>query len=272
MAERTGRVVTVTSPGNPLVKTLRGLHDKKGRRETGLFLAEGLKLARDAADGGWRIDHLVVEANRLKSDPAVGALAARVQAAGGTVVAASPTVLAKISRKDNPQMVVAAIEQRLSSLEAMETCGLWVVLEEVRDPGNLGTVVRTADAAGDASVVMVGTSCDPFSPEAVRATMGSLFHVPLARATAEAMIDRAARTGRPLIGTHLSGAVDYRDADYPRRCAVVMGNEQAGLSETIARACRTLVRIPMREGADSLNLAVATGLMIYEARRASRPD
>jgi TrmH family RNA methyltransferase len=143
-----------------------------------------------------------------------------------------------------------------------------VALDRVRDPGNLGTIIRTANAAGVKGVALVGAHCDPFSLEAVRATMGSIFHVPLVQIGEDGLIAQAKRHGARLLGTHLTAAaVDYRKADYRQPLILVMGNEQQGLTDKLAAACDALVRIPMRGNADSLNLAVSTGLMIYEAIR-----
>jgi TrmH family RNA methyltransferase len=268
---RTGSFKKVTSLANPLVKDIRALHLKKHRDETGLFIAEGQKLARDAVDGGWPI-HTLAYAAKLAGEPSVGALAAATKASGGAVLEVSAPVLEKITRRDNPQNVVGVFRQRFAPEPAVGRDGVWVALDRVRDPGNLGTIVRTADAAGLAGVALVGASCDPFALEAVRATMGSIFHVPLARLSEDALIAQSKRHGARLVGTHLTAAaVDYREADYSQPLILLMGNEQQGLSEKLAAACDQLVRIPMRGKADSLNLAVSTGLMIYEALRREGP-
>jgi TrmH family RNA methyltransferase len=264
---RIGSFKKVTSLANPLVKDIRALHMKKHRDETGLFMAEGQKLVRDAAEGGWPI-HALAYAAKLAGEPSIGALAAATKASGGAVLEASAPVLEKITRRDNPQSVVGVFRQRFAPDAAVGREGIWVALDRVRDPGNLGTIIRTADAAGLSGVALVGASCDPFALEAVRATMGSIFHVPLARLSADALVAQAKRHAVRLLGTHLTAeAVDYRAADYRQPLVLVMGNEQQGLTDRLAAACDQLVRIPMRGKADSLNLAVSTGLMIYEALR-----
>ena len=136
----------------------------------------------------------------------------------------------------------------------------------MRDPGNLGTIIRTADSAGCGGVLLVGDCCDPFSVEAVRATMGSIFAVPLFKATvAEFLAWRATWPGS-VVGTLLSAATDYRAADYRRPALILMGNEQQGLPpDLVAAACDVNVKSPMRGRADSLNLSVATGILIYAA-------
>ena len=268
---RAGRFVKVTSLANLLVKDIRALHGKKHRDEAGLFIAEGQKLVRDAVEGGWPVHMLAYAAagpNGL--DEQIGSLAARTKAGGGTVLEVSAQVLEKITRRENPQNVVGIFKQRFAPEAAIGRDGIWVALDRVRDPGNLGTVIRTADAAGLAGVALVGASCDPFAPETVRATMGSIFHVAVARTSEDGLLAQARRHGSRLVGTHLSAAtVDYRVADYRDPLILLMGNEQQGLTEKLASACDALVRIPMRGKADSLNLAVSTGIMVYEALRAS---
>lgn len=264
---RTGSFKKVTSLTNPLVKDIRALNGKKHRDETGLFIAEGQKLVRDAVEGGWPV-HMLAYAAASAGEEAIGSLAARAKSSGGTVLEVSAQVLEKITRRENPQNVVGVFRQRLAPESAIGRDGIWIALDRVRDPGNLGTIIRTADAAGLAGVALVGASCDPFGLETVRATMGSIFHVPVARTGEDGLLARKAAEGARLIGTHLTAATaDYREADYRAPLILLMGNEQQGLTEKLAGACDQLVRIPMREGADSLNLAVSAGLVIYEALR-----
>jgi RNA methyltransferase, TrmH family len=268
-----GRVKEVTSLSNPLVKDIKSLALKKFRDQQNAFMAEGLKLVIDALDSGWTIRTLVFSKN-AKGNQAVETIAARAVAAGGTVLEASDKVLAAITRRDNPQMVVGVFEQKFRPLTAIKPKPgeVWVALDRVRDPGNLGTVIRTADAVGAAGVILVGETTDPFSVEAVRATMGSVFSVPLAKAGPDAFL--AWRKSFPglVIGTHLRGTVDYRRLDYePGPVLLLMGNEQQGLPDQLAETCDRLVRIPQAGRADSLNLAVATGVMLYEIRRKALP-
>jgi len=192
-------------------------------------------------------------------------IAAATAEANGEVVEVTRDILEKISRRDNPQTVVAVFEQTYAPLTSLQpnAASCWIALQAVRDPGNLGTIVRTADSAGCGGVMLVGECCDPYSVEAVRATMGSIFAVPLYRATIPEFL--AWRNGWPgsVVGTLLSATVDYRQADYRRPTLILMGNEQAGLPPELAAACDVNVKIPMRGRADSLNLSVATGIMIY---------
>lgn len=268
-----GRVKEVTSLANPLVKEIRALQQKKYRDQTRSFMAEGLKLVIDALDTGWTIRTLVY-AKAGRGNKAVETVAARTVAAGGTVLEVSEKVLSAITRRDNPQMVVGIFEQRYRQLAEIRPAAheTWVALERVRDPGNLGTIIRTVDAVGAAGVILVGDCTDPFSIETVRATMGSVFAVPLARADGERFLAWRGTVGGLLVGTHLEGSVDYRTVDYAQGPVILlMGNEQQGLPDDLAEACDRLVRIPQAGRADSLNLAVATGVMLYEIRRTALP-
>ncbi|MFI0844783.1 TrmH family RNA methyltransferase [Mesorhizobium sp. IMUNJ 23232] len=266
-----GRVKEVSSLANPLVKDLKALALKKFRDQQNAFLAEGLKLVIDALDLGWRVKTLVFAKSAL-GNPAVEKVAARVVAKGGDVLEVSEKILAAITRRDNPQTVIGVFEQRLTKLADIRPSDgdVWVALDRVRDPGNLGTVLRTADAVGAKGIILVGETTDPFALETVRATMGSIFAVPVSRATPEAFLAWRKGLSALLVGTHLKGAVDYRSVDYTRKPVVLlMGNEQQGLPDALAETCDRLVRIPQAGRADSLNLAVATSVMLFEIRRAA---
>lgn len=268
-----GRVKEVTSLSNPLVKSLKALTLKKHRDRERAFMAEGLKLVLDALDAGWII-HTFVYAKSGRGNAVVEKAAARTVAAGGLVLEVSEKVLSAITRRDNPQMVVGVFEQRYRPLVEVRPTqnDVWVALDRVRDPGNLGTIIRTVDAVGANGVILVGECTDPFSIETVRATMGSLFSVPLARADQAAFLSWRQQFPGLVVGTHLKGSVDYRTVDYTSApVLLLMGNEQQGLPETLAGTCDKLVRIPQAGRADSLNLAVATGVMLYEIRRKALP-
>lgn len=264
-----GQVKEVTSLANPLVKAIKALALKKFRDQQNAFMAEGLKLVIDALDLGWSIRTLVF-AKAGRGNTAVEKIAARTVAAGGTVLEVSEKVLVAITRRDNPQMVVGVFSQKFLPLKDIRVRDgdVWVALDRVRDPGNLGTVIRTVDAVGARGVILVGETTDPFSVETVRATMGSIFAVPVAKASPEAFL--AWRKSFPglVAGTHLKGAVDYRSVDFSKGpVLLMMGNEQQGLPDELAANCDKLLRIPQAGRADSLNLAVATGVMLFEIRR-----
>jgi TrmH family RNA methyltransferase len=270
-ARRVGQVKEVTSLANPIVKDIKALALKKFRDQQNAFMAEGLKLVIDALDLGWTIRTLVFAKSGL-GNPAVEKVAARTVAAGGLVLEVNDKVIAAITRRENPQMVVGVFEQRWTALADVKPDGndVWVALDRVRDPGNLGTVIRTVDAVGAKGVILVGDTTDPFAVETVRATMGSIFAVPVVRAGEQAFLSWRKGFAGLVAGTHLKGSVDYRSVDYRGRPVVLlMGNEQQGLPVELAETCDRLVRIPQSGRADSLNLAVATGVMLYEVRRSA---
>ena len=256
----------ITSLANPTVKAVRALHLRKERDATGLFVAEGLKNVAEGVEQG-HAPRILLHGPEAADHPLLKKALAATRAAGGEAVEVTEAILAKVSRRDNPQAVVGVFRQAFRALDQIEpqAARCWVALHRVRDPGNLGTIVRTADAAGCGGVILVGECCDPYSVEAVRATMGSIFAVPLTRATeAEFAGWRAAWPGS-VVGTLLSAVVDYREAAYAHPALILMGNEQQGLPPEMAGLCDVNVKIPMRGRADSLNLAVATGIMIYAA-------
>ncbi|HEX5008169.1 MAG TPA: RNA methyltransferase [Hyphomonadaceae bacterium] len=241
---------------------------KKARSETGLFLAEGARLVEEALNHGWAPAYVLAGAAAMER-PQTAALLARMKKTGARALTASEKVLATVSRKDNPQTVIAAFKQRTTKLSELSTAGArrWVALYEVRDPGNLGTVIRTADAAGVNGVVLVGQTCDPFSVEAVRATMGSLFAMPIAAAKFAEFNAWRLQAGARMVAASMRGTHAHDTADYGQKSIVLMGNEQAGLPVEIENECDELVRIPMMGAADSLNLASAASVMIYEVWR-----
>ena len=144
--------------------------------------------------------------------------------------------------------------------------GLWLALEEIRDPGNLGTIIRTADAAGADGVILVGDCCDPYAPECVRATTGSIFAMPLVKMPTVQFVEFLSGWAGESVGTSMTAKASYR-REYTRPTLLVMGSESRGLTAPVAAACKTLVSIPMRQGVESLNVATAAALMLFEAVR-----
>lgn len=255
---------TITSLSNETVKAVRALHMRKERDATGLFIAEGLKAVIEGVETG-HAPRILLHGPEVAAHPLFQNAARATRANQGQVIEVTEEILAKVSRRENPQAVVGVFPQVFQALGGIDaaaaTC--WVALHRVRDPGNLGTIIRTADAAGCGGVILVGECCDPHSVEAVRATMGSIFAVPLVRARErEFEVWRRAWPGS-VVGTLLSADVDHRKATYRSPTLILMGNEQQGLPPEMAGLCDVNVKIPMRGRADSLNLSVATGVMIY---------
>ena len=241
----------VTSLQNPTIKLIRALSEKKFRQETGLFVAEGWDMLDRARKCGWVPEHLV-------STEAISPW-------GETKpLLVSEKIMASLSGQNNPHTALAAFKQRYAT--GVKQSGLWVALEDMRDPGNLGTIIRTADAVAAAGVILVGKSCDPFSRECVRATTGSVFGVPLVQMEPNAFVALCKSWSGDVVGTHLKAKDDFRRA-YTAPTLLAMGSEGRGLSDGLSEACQTLVRIPMFGDTESLNVASATALMLYEIQR-----
>jgi len=256
----------ITSAANDEVKRLRALHERKFRKQTGWFLAEGARICHEAVALGWAMHRLAFVAGR-EDDRQVRTLLSGLVESKGRALPMTESLLQRISRKDNPQMVLGAFGQRWDDLDQVgrtpDEC--WVALDRVRDPGNLGTVMRTADAVGAKGLILVGDCTDPYSVEAVRASMGAVFNLRIIACSEAEFLKFTAGWSGHVIGTALPAAVDYRTADYAGSLIMLMGNEQAGLTPNLMKVCTQLIKIPMLGRSDSLNLAVATGVALYEA-------
>ena len=256
----------ITSLTNDTVKAVRALHMRKERDQTGTFLAEGLKFIGEALDQG-RAPRMLLVGEDARPHPLLDRAKAETRKTGGDIVVVTHAILEKISRRDNPQTVLGVFDQAYAPLESLipTSAPCWVALEQVRDPGNLGAIIRTADAAGCGGVILIGVCVDRYSVEAVRATMGSVFAVSITKTTAEAFVAWRRSWPGSVVGTRLDATVSHRSAVMQKPVLLLMGNEQAGLTDQLAAACDVNVKIPMRGRADSLNLAIATGVMVYAA-------
>ncbi len=244
-------MLIVTSPQNPTLKLIRSLDEKKNRQEHGLFVAEGKEVLERARQEGWEPVYLL---STTHAEP--WGEAARLLV--------NEKIMGQVSAQKNPPRKIGVFRQKWTG--EVDPEGVWVALEDMRDPGNLGTIIRTADAAGASGVILTGQSCDPFSPDCVRATMGSIFAVPLVRMEQKAFLSFCRGWPGESVGTHLKATESYR-RPYRSPTLLVMGSEGRGLSPEVSEACSTLVRIPMKGGAESLNVAIATGLMLFEAQK-----
>jgi len=255
----------ITAFSNPLIKRVRSLRDKRHRRAEGLFLAEGLRILTEARDAG-HLPRYLFFAGESGAHPLVAALIDAVEAAGGEAIETVPDILSKLSGKENPQAVVGVYAEFASSLPALDrhASPIWLVAERLRDPGNLGTILRTGDAVGAGALILIGECVDPYSVEAVRASMGALFTVPVVQAEWHDFLAWLRAGPGQLVGLTLDGATGYRAADYAAPCFLLTGNEAQGMPADYAAACDLRVKIPMLGKADSLNAAVATAVMAYE--------
>ena len=253
----------IDSTQNLLVKLLRSLERRKERRESGLFVAEGLVVLGEAQLAGWTPESLLIDAERF-GDEAVQIAIAPHRASGTRLVAASRRVMAVLSSQDNVSPVIAVFRHRQAPLpKPGEISGVWICLESPRDPGNLGTIIRTAHAADAEGLMLLGNACDPYGREAVRAAMGSIFHLPIAAITEERLKRLAGSWLGDIIAADPRATEDFRGS-YRRPALILLGSEGQGLSSSVSALATRRVAIPMPGGTESLNLAVASALLLYE--------
>ena len=261
----------VTAFSNPTVKLLRSLRDKKARRTEGLFLAEGLRILAEAYDSR-RLPEIIAFSPEGARHPLAAKIINATEAAGGDAIETTPDILSKMSGKDNAQMVLGAYRQPDTSLERIDRseAPLWVVAQALRDPGNIGTILRTGDAVGAGGLILIDDSADPFSVEAVRASMGALFTQNIATTRWKDFVAWLRSGEGQLVGTSLKATDDYLEASYVQPCFLLIGNEQQGLPGEYETECDLLVKIPMAGRADSLNAAMAAAVMAFAIRASWR--
>jgi len=261
----------VTAFSNSTVKLLRSLRDKKARRAEGLFLAEGLRILTEARDSG-RLPELIAFSPDGARHPLAAEIIAATEAAGGDAIETTPDILSKMSGKDNPQMLLGAYRQPETSLDRIDRSKspLWIVAQALRDPGNIGTILRTGDAVGAGGLILIDDCADPYSVEAVRASMGAIFTQEVATARWPDFVAWLRSGQGQLVGTSLKATQDYLEAGYQRPCFLLIGNEQQGLPGEYEDECDLLVKIPMAGRADSLNAAMATAVMAFAIKASWR--
>ena len=244
---------------------MRSLRDKKHRRDERLFLAEGLRILTEGADGGI-FPEFIFYARDSAGHPLTRRLVEQVEGKGGEAIETDVDILAKLSGKDNPQTVIGVYREFDTSLDRIDRsdADIWIVAQSLRDPGNLGTILRTGDAVGAGGLILVDDCVDPFSVESVRATMGALFTQKIAVARWPAFLTWLRAGSGQLVGTSLRADKDYQAPCYTAPTFILVGNEAQGLPADYEAECDLLVRMPMLGRADSLNAAVATAVMAYE--------
>ena len=253
----------ITSLANPLIKQARALRQKKARTQTGLFLVEGIHHVGEAIEARWAVDSILYAPELLTSKYARDLLneAARLSLRLRPV---SAQVIETLADRDNPQGILALVRQKHRDLGDLSPIQRAVALVTPQDPGNVGTILRTLDAVGADALFLLDGGVDPYHPTAVRASMGTIFWVPVVEATFEDFCAWARRNGLQLIGASAHGDVDYHTLVPETPWTLVLGSEQKGLSNEQTSACDVTVALPMRGRATSLNLAVAAGVLLYQ--------
>ena len=255
----------VTGLQNPVVKAAAELKQKKYRTQNGLYLAEGLRTAEEAV-AYKAVETLFYVAT---DDERTMHLLEDAAAQNIKLVCVSENVMKKIADTETPQGIIAVCKMRQPKLENLLASGkMLLVLDRVGDPGNIGTMLRTADAAGIGGFVLLKGCADIYAPKTVRSSMGSLFHIPVLSGVSEQeFVSAAKKAGYDLLVTCLDGADNLYKADLSGRIAFVMGNEAGGVSETLLEKADKRVYIPMAGRAESLNVAMAAGIVMFEALR-----
>ena len=255
----------ISSFTNTRIKQIRNLQHRQERERSGLFFTEGIRQVAEAVQLAVPIEQIIYAPDLLKSSFAL-TIVQQQQEQGTSCLAVTAEVFKSLSVKEGPQGIGAVLRQRWESLEQLhignELC--WVALDAAQDPGNIGTILRTSDAVGSAGVMLLGHSADPYDPSAVRASMGAIFSQRLVRASFEDFTHWKVQQHAFVVGTSDAAASNYRHVLYPRPLVLLMGSEREGLSPEQQAICDLTVSIPMTGRSDSLNLAVATGIVLYE--------
>jgi len=245
------------------------LGDRKARSQQGLFLVEGVRIVLEAIQQRADIEYLVISPELIKSEKAVDWIEPFQKQHPEKVILVTPDVFRSLSHKDGPQGVAAIIHQKWSNLADIrpEVCDCWVALDEVADPGNLGTIMRTIDGAGARGLILLDQSTDPYDPTALRGSMGAIFSVPIVKSSFDEFAAWVRQNKIQVIGSSDHGDQDYHHIEYPNPLVLLMGSERQGLDQKHFDLCHRIASIPMRGRSDSLNLAVATGILLYEIER-----
>lgn len=262
----------ITSPQNPRVKQVLRLRDKRERDESHLFLIEGYRELLRASEVNWEIDYLIV-CRELFLGSNEESLIHCIAQQGAKVLSMSQPIFSKISYRDRPDGLLAIARQKHLTLEdlSLRKCKskypFYIVAESIEKPGNLGTMLRSSDAVGLDGFILCDPRTDIYNPNVVRASIGTLFSVPVVYADGPKAIDWLKSNQIALLASTPSAKVDFTEADMNRPLAIAVGTEQLGLSELWMKEAQLQVSIPMRGVADSLNVATATTLLLYEALR-----
>lgn len=267
---RASALETIKSTANPRYKLLKSLTRRRIREREGLYIAEGYHLVGEALRSGAFIDSLFVSP-RAQSRAEGKAMLAQAQARNLKTFELSDEMLAEVSEVEGPEGILAVVRLQYTPLPdllpTLPADGLLVVVDGLQDPGNLGTIIRTAHATGAAGIIVASDTVDPFNGKTLRAAMGSHFHLPLARATDDEIVTQLRTGGVRLVVADPRAAEAVWEADLSGRIAFILGNEGAGPGRQLLRQADLGVVIPMPGRAESLNVAVAGAMLLYEAMR-----
>ncbi len=265
-------VMRSSSPSLSL-RACRRLHSRKERRETGRFLVEGIRPTLTALQSGTPVELVLFAPDLLRGSHGQEEVLDLARARDIPCLRLTKSEFESLATRDRPQGIACVGQQVWWSLDDLLHAAPGaplVALHEPQDPGNLGTILRCCDATGCAGVILIGNATDPWHPWALRASMGATFVSRLAQCDSASFARWARKSGLPVIGTSDRGSVDFATVDYPQPFVLLMGSERQGLPVDLERVASTIVRIPMTGQVDSLNLAVATAVILYESDRQQR--
>ena len=268
-------MVTIASRANPKIKQARALRQRKERDTSGLFLVEGIAHVAAALEAGATVEYICYSPDLLTS-PFAKDLVAQAATRNIPCYPTSAEVFESLAEKDNPAGLIAVARKPTStrsvqSLREASNLQAWfIALVSPQNPGNIGAILRTIDAVGASGLLLLDGGADPYHPNAVRASLGALFHLPVVSANFDEFSVWATQNSYNLVGASAKASVDYRAADYKRPLILLLGSEQKGLSPEQAAVCSQMIRLPMQGKVSSLNLAVAAGVMLYEVLAQSR--
>jgi len=267
------RMQIIQKRNHPLIQPIRDLQIRAERDRKDLFFVDGMRFVLRAFDSGAHFDRLVVAPAMLDGSVRNFRTIERLQRKGVPVSFVSNDVYKSIVTSEECHGIGAVVRHRVQPLwkTNLETGSCWLAVSSMRSPGNLGTIMRSAEAVSAGGIILVGNHVDPFHSAAVRASMGSIFRLRLVRTTVSELSRWSAENDCFLVGTSPDAKLDYRLVAYPSRTIVFVGDERKGLNAEEQNACSTLVSIPMADGLDSLNVAIATSVVLYEILNQRRP-
>lgn len=259
----------VTSSQHPKVKYIHRLFRRRFRDREGVFIIEGVRFLEEALDAGWPLE-LVLFSPRLETSGRGRLLLSRLADSALPLLPVTDGLMAGLAGTETPQGVLAVARRREGQPLAPGRPNLVLLVDGLQDPGNLGTIIRTADAAAVGQVILLKGTVDLYNPKTLRATMGSLFHLPVVQAPGrEEILAGLEAAGYQLAVGDPSGDVYPREVDFSGPIALAVGSEAGGVGPDLRQRARWRVRIPMPGRAESLNAAVAAGILLYEAVRRS---
>lgn len=260
----------ITSTANQKIKFYKKLRNKKFRRETNLFVIEGPKLVADALASDWEIIQIFWCPELSKNSHSQFLVQSCIKK-NIEIIEVRKEVFEFISVKEGPKGLSAIIKQKTYLTDEFEKDkGLWVSIDRIQDPGNLGSILRTLDAVGGKGIILIGDSTDPFEISSIRGSMGAIFNLKVIIVSEDEFIDLISKNDFFLVGTSDKAKLDYQAITYPINTLLLMGSEREGLSPKLIQICDKLVKIPMAGKSDSLNLAVATSVCLYEIYNQNR--